>query len=145
MKTDTTSQLNFSLAGFTSIQIGIYILLAAFAIETLLLDFLDADTLGLSSGINLVLAITTITFFTLLFSFFALFFKGKRNAKNQQLQLWNQKSVATFWIILIAFLSIYGLLFLAYNQDFADFITPTFLLFMDFCYLHFIKKNEKTY
>lgn len=143
MKTDNTSQLNFSLAGFTSIQIGIYILLAAFAIETLLLDFLDADTLGLSSETNLVIAIATITFFALLFSFFALFFRGKRNAKEEQLQLWNQKSVATFWIILIAFLSIYGLLFLVYNQNFEDYITPTFLIFYGLLLFVFHQKERK--
>lgn len=143
MKTDNTSQLNFSLVGFTSIQIGIYILLAAFAIETLLLDFLDADTLGLSSEINLVIAITTITFFTVLFSFFALFFKGKRNAKQQQLQLWNKKSVATFWIILISFLSIYGILFFVYTQNLEDFITPTFLLFYGLLLFAFHKKERK--
>ena len=143
MKTDNTSQLNFSLVGFTSIQIGIYILLAAFAIETLLLDFLDTDTLGLSSEINLVIAIATITFFTVLFSFFALFFKGKRNAKQQQLQLWNKKSVATFWIILISFLSIYGILFFVYTQNLEDFITPTFLLFYGLLLFAFHKKERK--
>ena len=99
MKTDTTSQLNFSLIGFTSIQIGIYILLAAYAIETLLLNFMETDTLGLSSEINLVIAIASITFFTVLFSFFAMFFKGKRNAKKQQLQLWNQKSISGICIL----------------------------------------------
>jgi len=143
MKTDNTSPLNFSLVGFTSIQIGVYILLAAFAIETLLVNFSDTDTLGLSSEINLVIAISTITFFTVLFSFFALFFKGKRNAKEQKLQLWNQKSVTTFWIIFIAFLSIFGILIFAYNQGFEDLITPVFLIFYGFLLFGFHKKERK--
>ena len=143
MKTDQNSQLNFSLSGFTSIQIGIYILLAAYTIETLLLDFSDTDTLGLSSEINLVIAIASITFLTLLFSFFALFFKGKRNAKKQNLQLWNQKSISSLWIILISFLSIYGVLFFAYTKDLADFITPTFLIFYGLLLFAFHKKERK--
>ncbi|WP_026775288.1 hypothetical protein [Polaribacter sp. Hel_I_88] len=143
MKTDTTSQLNFSLIGFTSIQIGIYILLAAYAIETLLLNFMETDTLGLSSEINLVIAIASITFFTVLFSFFAMFFKGKRNAKKQQLQLWNQKSISTFWIIFVSFLAIYGILYLFYTQNLEDFITPTFLIFYGLLLFAFHKKERK--
>jgi drug/metabolite transporter (DMT)-like permease len=143
MNTDNNSRQNFSLSGFTSIQIGVYILIAAFAIKTLLNDFLGTNILQISSTKNVVILISTIVFFTLLFSFFALLFKGKKNAKKQQYKLWNKKAISSFWIIFISFLIIYGLLILAYNKDFIDFITPTFLFLYGFLLFAFHHKERK--
>ena len=87
-----TSQ-NLILRGFNSIQIGLYLLVFAFVLKSLLDGFLsDTSMLGMMSiqiieGVGLVL---TILFVVL--SGFAVFFSNRRKLKKMETSLWNKAS-----------------------------------------------------
>ena len=85
---------NFALRGFNSVQVGIYFLLAAFIIKSLLDGFLsDVSMLGMMSiqiieGVGLYLVI----FFVIL-SGLAVFFSSRRRMRKSGYKIWNKKSV----------------------------------------------------
>ncbi|WP_397447400.1 hypothetical protein [Polaribacter sp. R77954] len=135
-------ELNFSLKGNASIQIGIYFLIAAFAIKNILEGFLiDDNAFGMLSTELVEVFITIITFGTFLFSGLALYFKGKRKAKKADYQLWNAKTKKIFWLMILSFIAIFVLLLLLLNLGFVDMLTPTFLLLYGL--LIFLNKNKK--
>ncbi|PQJ79247.1 hypothetical protein [Polaribacter porphyrae] len=135
-------EVNFSLKGNASIQIGIYFLLAAYLIKTFLEGFLiDDNAAGMLSAEIIEILIIVITFFTFLLSGLALYFKGKRNAKKLDYKLFNSKTKKNFWLLILSFIGIFLLLILLMNLGFIDFITPTFLLLYGL--LIFLNKNKK--
>lgn len=121
-------EINFSLKGFTSILIGAYIFTAGFLIKTILDGFLiDDNPLGMLSAEIIEIIIIAIVFFVLLFSSFALFFSGKRNAKKLHHKLWNRKTKTAFQKYVLGAIIIFTALLLLLNQGFIDYLTPTFL------------------
>lgn len=140
-------QVNFSLKGFTSIQIGIYFLLLAYAIKNILNGFLvDDNPIGMLSAEILEILIISLVFFTFLFSSFALFFKGRRLAKKHHYKLWNGKTKTAFWKYLIGFLATFITLILVMKQGYIDLLTPVFLTLYAILLLFFkAKKNKNIY
>lgn len=129
MEKQDNFQQNFSLKGFSSIQIGLYFLIAAYCIKNILDGFLiDDNAMGMMSAEIIELLVLIIVFFTFLFSSIALFFKGRRKAKKLDYKLWNSKTKANFWKYIVSFLIIFLVLILLKNQGFIAYITPVFLV-----------------
>jgi L-asparagine transporter-like permease len=142
MENQNNFELNFSLKGNASIQIGIYFLVAAFAIKTILDGFFKDDSLFGALSVEIVeIIIIVITFFTFLCSGLALYFKGKRKAKKADYELWNAKTKKTFWLVILSFIGIFLLLLLFLDLGFIDIITPSFILLYGL--LIFLNKNKK--
>jgi hypothetical protein len=135
-------ELNFSLKGNASIQIGIYFFVAAFVIKSIINGYLIENPFFGTLSIETVEIITiVITFFTFLLSGLALYFKGKRKAKKAAYELWNAKTKKVFWLMILSFTGIFLLLLLFLNLGFVDIITPSFLLLYGL--LIFLNKNKK--
>lgn len=135
-------EVNFSLKGFASIQIGIYFLIAAYIIKTVLDGFLiDDNPFGMLSAEILEMVIIIVTFLTFLFSGLALYFKGRRSAKKFEYKLWNAKTKKNFWLFILSFIGIFILLIVLMNLGHINSITPTFLLLYGL--LIFLNKNKK--
>lgn len=129
MEKQDNFQHNFSLKGYTSIQIGLYFLLATFIIKKMLEGFLiDDHPMGMLSAELIEFLILTIIFITLLFSSLALFFKGRRKAKKLNYKLWNAKTKTSFWKFLIYHLIIFVILILIVVNNYLDYLTPVFLI-----------------
>lgn len=139
-----TSEVNFSLKGFASIQIGIYILIAAYLIKQLLSGFLIDDNFVGTLSIELIeYAVIGIVFFTFLFSFFALYFKGRRKSKKFKYKLWNTRTKKSFWLSIFGFILMFLVLFFLKNESFINLITPSFLLLYGlFIFLNKQKKRK---
>lgn len=135
-------QINFSLKGFTSILIGVYIFISGYLIKTILDGFLidDNSMTMLSIEILEVLIILIIVLF-FLFSSFALFFSGKRNAKKLQYKLWNKNTKAAFQKYSIGVIIIFTALIILMNLGLINYLAPTFLFLYGI--LLFIFKNKK--
>lgn len=119
---------NFSLKGFTSIQIGIYILIAAYAIKSILDGFLDKHFSDFSFKENSVILITALVSLAFLFSSSALFYNGKRTAKKQQVQLWNEASKSNLYKYTSSFLILFLTLYFLSKQGHTAYLTPIFLV-----------------
>lgn len=144
MNTQTHFLSNFSLKGFTSIQIGIYFLLASYLIKTILEGFLiDDNPMGMLSAEILEYVIFGIIFLLFLFSSFALFFSAKRRAKKLQTPFWNSSSKNSFWKYLGSFIIVFIVLFFLKSQGFIDILTPVFLLFYGFILFLLPQKESK--
>lgn len=129
MEKQDNFQHNFSLKGYTSIQIGLYFLLATFIIKKMLEGFLiDDHPMGMLSAELIEFLILTIIFITLLFSSLALFFKGRRKAKKLNYKLWNAKTKTSFWKFLICHLIIFVILILIVVNNYLDYLAPVFLI-----------------
>jgi membrane-associated HD superfamily phosphohydrolase len=121
--------VNFSLKGFTSILVGIYILIGAYSTQFILDGFLiDESPMGMmSTEIIEVLIIATVGL-VFVFSFFALFFKGRREAKNFDYKLWNGKTKTAFWKCLLSLITVFYLLIVLKNVGYINYITPVVLV-----------------
>lgn len=136
-------QVNFSLKGFTNIQIGIYILIAAYFIKSILDGFLiDDNPLGMLSAELIEVFIIAIVFLTFLFSSLALFFSGRRKSKKFQFKLWNKVTKTAFYKYLTGFVFLIVVLIYLMKQGFIDYITPTFLILYG-CILFMFKNKER--
>lgn len=134
--------VNFSLKGFTSILIGIYIFLAGYLIKTILDGFLVNDNpMEMMSAEIIEVLVITLAGLVFIFSSFALFFSGKRNSKRFQFKLWNGKTKAAFTKYFLSALVIFIVLILLMNQGFIDYITPAFLIL--YAFLLFLFKNKE--
>ncbi|MGB0879971.1 MAG: hypothetical protein ACPGTO_05345 [Polaribacter sp.] len=134
--------INFMLKGVTSILIGIYFLIAAYGINFILDGFLiDGNVMGMMSAEIIEILIITMVCFVFLFSSLAFFFKGKRTAKKNHHQLWNEKTKVVFWKYFIGNLLLFCLLLFLLNKGYVNYITPSFLIFYGI--LVFILKNKK--
>jgi hypothetical protein len=135
-------EVNFSLKGNASIQIGVYFLITAYLIKTILDGFLIDDNLvGMFSPEILEFIITGITFSTFLLSGLALYFKGKRNAKKFEYQLFNKKTKKNFWLFILSFIGIFIFLVVLKNLGYIDFIVPSFLILYGL--LTFLNKKKE--
>lgn len=144
MKKHDNFQVNFSLKGFTSIQIGVYIFITSYLIKSILDGFIiDNNPLGMLSPQIVEIVIITLAVFTFLFSSFALYFKGRRSAKRFQFQLWNSTTKRAFIKYSISFLLLFLLLYFLMKQGYIDFITPAFLLIYGIILLLFKNKERK--
>lgn len=134
----------FYLKGFSSIQIGIYFLLASYLIKIILDGFLiDDNPMGMMSSEIIEYVILAITFLLFLFSFFALFFSARRRSKKLNILFWKtgaKNFTLTYFGILIL---IYAVFYTLKNQGFTDFIIPIFLLFYGFIFFLISKKDFK--
>lgn len=134
-------EINFSLKGNASIQIGIYILLAAYIFKYVLDSFLvDDNPVGMLSVEILEFIVVGVAFLAFLLSGFALYFKGKRKAKKFDYKLWNGKTKKNFWLLLLSLIGIFAILFTLTSLGYINFITPTFLLLYGL--LIFLNKNK---
>ena len=134
--------VNFSLKGFASIQIGIYFLIAAFFIKSILEGFLiDDNPLGMLSAEIVEVLIISITILTLLFSSLALYFKGRRTAKKFQFKLFNKTTKTALITYLFSFTILLVILVIMMNLGYINNITPVFLIF--YALILFLFKNKE--
>jgi hypothetical protein len=134
-------QLNFSLKGFTSILIGVYFFITGYLIETILNSAKSLETLS-PKGIEI--GIVTIVFAFFLLATFTLFYLGKRNASQLQINLWNDKTrnavkkySGVIFVILIS-------LIVLMNLELTNYLAPTFFVFYGtllFLFKHEERKN----
>ncbi|PQB06145.1 hypothetical protein BST83_02310 [Polaribacter filamentus] len=137
-------QLNFSLKGYSSIQIGLYFLLAAFFIKKILEGFLiDDNPMGMLSAEIIEILVLGIIFLTMVLSALALFFKGQRKARRQEYKLWNTKTKIKSQAFSTSFIVIFSVLIVLTTQDFADYMTPTFLFLYGISLLFLKNKKSK--
>ncbi|TVZ56945.1 hypothetical protein OD91_2249 [Lutibacter sp. Hel_I_33_5] len=124
------NNVNFSLRGITSILIGIYILLAAYAIKYFGDGFLnDENPVAFMSIEILEILGVVLLIFVFIFSTLALFFSGRRNARKEGYFLWNKKTkVQRNTYLLLSFIFIIVFSFINNISD-SNFITPFFLIF----------------
>ena len=142
MKKQDNFELNFSLKGNASIQIGIYFLIAAYCIQNIINGFLiDDNFFGMLSAELIEILGIVITFFTFLLSGLALYFKGRRKAKKLDYHLWNKKTKKTFWLIILSFIGIFLLLLWLLKVGFVNALTSSFLLLYGL--LIFLNKNKE--
>ncbi len=133
---------NFILKGFTSILIGIYILIGSYALKTLLNGFLiDDNPVGMLSVEILEILGITIVFLVLLFSSLALYFSGKRVAKRNDEILFNSQTKTILRKYIIGVVIIFATLILVKSRGYLYYITPTFLLL--YSLLLFLLKNKE--
>ena len=137
--------VNLLLRGFTSIQVGIYIIIAAYIFQSLISGFLvDDNPAGMMSVEIIELIVVIVMVLVIVFSSFAIYFKGRRLAKRNHHKLWNKKTKKAFAKFL-AFLAVtfITLLFLK-NKGYISFIVPAFLVIYG-NYLYIVKtKKRKT-
>lgn len=140
-------QLNFSLKGYSSIQVGLYFLLAAFSIKKILEGFLiDDNPMGMLSAEIIEILVLGIIFLTIVLSALALFFKGRRKARRQEYKLWNTKTKKNFQAFSTSFIVIFSVLIILTTQDFADYMAPTFLFLYGISLLFLkIKKSKNLF
>lgn len=147
MEKQDNFQLNFSLKGYSSIQIGLYFLLAAFAIKKILEGFLiDGNPMSMLSPEIIEFLVLGIIFLAIVFSTLALFYKGRRKARKLEYKLWNSKTKNNFRLFCVSFTIIYFALFYLTTHDFADYMTPTFLFLYGISLLFLkIKKSKNLF
>lgn len=140
----TKSSVSFSLKGFTSIQIGVYFLFGSYLLDLILSEFLiDDSPMMLMSPQIIEILIFSILFLLFLFSSFALFFAGKRNAKKNNYKLWNvetKKSVRKYFGITFSF---FGVLYFLSTAFLIDYLAPTFLFFYGVLLLFLLNLKQK--
>jgi magnesium-transporting ATPase (P-type) len=137
-------QVNFSLKGIASIQIGIYFMVAAYLIKNILDGFLvDDNTMGMLSAEIIEVLLISITIFTFIFSSFALYFKGRRASNIFQNKLWNAKTKTAFWIYVFSFLVMLAVSIVLMRMGYIDYITPVFLILYAILLLIFKNKERK--
>lgn len=140
-------QLNFSLKGYSSIQIGLYFLLAGYTIKKILEGFLiDDNPLAMLSAQIIEILVLIIIFITLLFSSLALFFKGRRKARKLEYKLWNKKTKTIFWKFAASFSIIFLVLILFTILGYVDYVAPIFLILYGLLLIFLkIKKSKRLF
>lgn len=144
MDTRNNFLVNFSLKGFTAVQIGIYFLIAAYLIKNILDGFLiDDNPMGMMSAQIIEISIISILIFVFLFSSFALFFSARRRSKKEEVSLWNPTSKNDFWKYAASFSLLFISLFFLSKQGFIELITPIFFVIYGLILLLFNKPSNK--
>jgi hypothetical protein len=129
MNTNDNLKVNLSLKGFSSIQVGLYFVIAAYLIEAILKGFLiDDNTMGMLSAEIIEIFVLVIAILTFLFSSFAIYFKSRRVSKKLGNPLWNPKTKTAIGIYIFSFMVIFSILIFLMNQGFIDYIVPVFLI-----------------
>ncbi len=129
--------VNFVLKGFTSILIGVYILLGTYLLEEILIGFLtDGNPLNLIASPQIIeILFFTVSSFVWLFSSLAFYYAGRRNAKKNHTQLWNSSTKKNSQKYIISVLLIFIVLGFFTNAGLIDFLTPIFLILYSFLVL----------
>jgi len=141
MSKQDNSEVNFSLKGNASIQIGIYFLLAAYCIKSILDGFvIHENPFGMLSPQILEVLIVVLAVLLFVFSSFALFFKGRRNAKKQQVKLWNASTKSAFYKYIASFTILFLTLYFLTKQGHIDFLVPALLII--YANILFVLKNK---
>ena len=136
-------EVNFSLKGFASIQIGIYILIAAYLIKNILTGFLiDDNPVGMLSVEIIEIAVISILILTFLFSSMALYFKARRASRRFQHKIFNSKTKKALLVYVIFLISTFTILISLKNLCYVDFITPSFLILYGI-FLFFMKHKSR--
>jgi hypothetical protein len=122
--------VNFVLKGFTSILIGVYILLGTYLIKILLGDFLAGKKLmGFIQPQQIEDLVLTISFLVFLFSSITLLFSGRKTAEEFRFKLWNGKTktaaITYFSLVVLLFFTLYFL----NKEGFINLLTPVFLFY----------------
>lgn len=144
MSQQDNSEVNFSLKGNTSIQIGIYFLLGAYCIKTILDGFLiDDNPFGMLSPQILEVLVAILTILCFVLSSFALFFKGKRNAKKQGVLLWNSSTKSAVYKYISSFTILFLTLYFLTKQGRIDSLVPVFLIIYASILFVFKNKDQK--
>ena len=129
MTQENITEVNFKLKGFTSVLIGVYIILAAQIINSMLSGFLvDDNPMGMLSVQLLEGFIFGLVVLFFILATLALFFKGRRVAKKNDITLWNTKTkrIAVFYGL--SFTTLFVILFSFSSLGKIDLITPLFLV-----------------
>lgn len=137
--------LNFVLRSFNSVQIGLYFLLGAYLLKSSLENFIaNENPMGMLSieiieGLQVLIVILVA-----LFSSFALFFSGRRQARKFQYKLWNDKTKKYFWIYFV--LIVVGIVLLNFiaSSGNVQWLAPAFLIYYALFLVILNTKKEKT-
>lgn len=135
---------NFILKGFNSVQVGVYFLIAAFLLKSLLDGFLsDVSMLGMMS-IEIIESVGLfLVIFLILFSGLAIFFSSRRQARKSGVRIWNKKSVKQLvFFYLLAIVSIFVMLFTKAN-GYSMYLGVFFLFFVGFILASLNTKKKK--
>jgi hypothetical protein len=138
------SSRNFVLKGFTSILIGIYLMIGAYLGNEILTGFLiDNHPMAFMSPQIIEILIFLITFFVFLFSSLAFLFAGRRKAKKNKYKLWNSETKKLFWKYIFALTFTLLTLYFLTKLGFIETITPVFLVLYSLFILFFRDSKNK--
>ena len=104
---------------------------------------IDDNTAGMLSVEIIEFLGFSIIIFVFLFSSFALFFRGKRVAKKNDLKLWNKATKSNFRKYFIGAIIIFIIMYTLFYIGFVNYITPAFLIL--YAILLYILKNKETH
>lgn len=129
MKVEDTKLPNFLLKGFNSIQIGIYFLISAYLIKSMIVGFLVDDTAMMLMSVQLIeFFIIGVLCVLFLFSSLALFYSNRRSSRKQKVKIWNPGSKKRCWIYLTHFIIGLSILILFYSNGLYNYIVPAGLV-----------------
>ena len=128
MKNNNSNASNFLTRGFSSIQIGLYILLSSYLIKSSLDGYvLEGYVDNKLSASQIELFIQILVILTVLFSGITMFIFGFRQSKKSNQDLWNKKSKQSAFKFIALFSVLLMLLFFLNSEEKIEFIEPVFL------------------
>ena len=138
-----TSQ-NFILRGFNSIQIGLYLLLFAYVLKSLLDGFLsDVSLLGMMSiEVIETVGLSVLTLFILL-SGLAVFFSNRRRFRKLGEKVWNKDSKSKMMEYYVLSILGFVLLFALKNSSFSMYLPTAFLAYLALMLVGLNRKRKK--
>lgn len=123
------TEVNFTLRGFNSIQIGLYLILFAYLTESILNGFLsDSSMLGMMSIQIIETQIVLLACLFGLFSYLALFFSSRRRSRKHDIKFWNAATRSTFLVVFVSCIATFGSLFYLNSLGFYAELTAIFCL-----------------
>ena len=129
MKNNITPPSFFSVKGFLSVQIGLYILLASYLIKSSLDGYVLEGFAGNElSTEQISLFIQLLVILTFLFSGLTLFFFGNHRARRSKQSLWDNRTKSEALKFLISFLVVFAVLYMLYTKNLNEYLGPVFLI-----------------
>ncbi len=129
MKKTDSKNYHFGVSGFTSIQIGIYLLLAAYLIKSSLDGYLiDSYTANQLSQDQIELFVQILIAATFIFSVLTLYVKGLSNARKIGSPLWNERNKKSALLFVLFFIGLLSVLYVLQAQGLTIYVAPTFLI-----------------
>jgi threonine/homoserine efflux transporter RhtA len=127
----TNTAQNFILRGFNSIQVGIYLLISAFLLKSLLDGFLsDVSMLGMMSIEIIETVGFALVLFVFVFSGIAVFFSSRRRLKKSGFKLWNKKTWTHLAIYVLWCVTGIALLFYQKADGYSMYLAISFLFML---------------
>ncbi len=143
---NVNSSQNFILRGLNSIQIGLYFLLGAFLLKSLLQGFLsDTSMLGMMSIEIIEVVGLSVTILLFLFSALAIFFSSRRYARKADYKVWNKASKTQLWRYLSFALIGIVLLKMSVQFGYVGYLAPLILILLGLILLLLNSKKKKPY